>query len=113
MVMVKNEKTNLHRILIGVLDFHLFLIKQRKTAMCSYVNDWYITDQISSGIFQLSGKIVFWVLCKIYMIYHLIYQIIYQIIQRFITPQIMDSIADHIYAILQIIFGNLRFLNAK
>jgi hypothetical protein len=113
MVMIKNERTNLHRILLGVLDFHLFLIKQKKTVMCSYVNDWYIADHLSSGLFRLSGKIMFIFLCRIYMIYHLIYHLIYQIIQRFITPQIMDSIADHIYAILQIIFGNLRFLNAK
>jgi len=37
---VKNEKTNYHRILSGLLDIHSFFIKQTNTPMCSYVNDW-------------------------------------------------------------------------
>ena len=37
---VKNEKTNYHRILSGMLDIHSFFIKQSCTPMCSYVNDW-------------------------------------------------------------------------
>jgi len=37
---VKNEKTNYHRILSGLLDIHCFFIKQSNTSMCSYVNDW-------------------------------------------------------------------------
>jgi len=37
---VKNEKTNYHRILSGLLDIHSFFIKQSNTPMCSYVNDW-------------------------------------------------------------------------
>ena len=37
---VKNEKTNFHRILSGLLDIHAFFIKGSNTSMCSYVNDW-------------------------------------------------------------------------
>jgi len=37
---VKNEKSNYHRILSGLLDIHSFFIKQCNTPMCSYVNDW-------------------------------------------------------------------------
>jgi hypothetical protein len=37
---VKNEKSNYHRILTGLLDIHSFFIKQSNTPMCSYVNDW-------------------------------------------------------------------------
>jgi hypothetical protein len=37
---VKNEKSNYHRILSGLLDVHSFFIKQSNTPMCSYVNDW-------------------------------------------------------------------------
>ena len=37
---VKNEKTNYHRILSGMLDIHNFFIKQNNTSMCSYVNEW-------------------------------------------------------------------------
>jgi hypothetical protein len=37
---VKNEKTNFHRVLSGLLDIHSFYIKQSNTQMCSYVNEW-------------------------------------------------------------------------
>jgi hypothetical protein len=41
---IKNEKTNYHRILSGLLDIHNFYIKQTNTQMCSYVNDWSFTN---------------------------------------------------------------------
>ena len=37
---VKNEKTNYHRVLYGLLDIHSFFIKKSNTHMCSYVNEW-------------------------------------------------------------------------
>ena len=42
---VKNEKTNFHRILSGLLDIHTFYIKQTDTPMCSYVNDWSLYNR--------------------------------------------------------------------
>jgi len=39
---VKNEKTNFHRILSGLLDIHGFFIKNYNTHMCSYVDNWTI-----------------------------------------------------------------------
>ena len=39
---IKNEKTNLHRILSGMLEIHTFFIKGVSTNMCSYVNDWNV-----------------------------------------------------------------------
>jgi hypothetical protein len=41
---VKNEKTNFHRILSGMLDVHTFFIKGSSTTMCSYVNNWSVCD---------------------------------------------------------------------
>jgi len=41
---IKNEKSNFHRILSGLLDIHTFFIKQSNTQMCSYVNDWSINN---------------------------------------------------------------------
>jgi hypothetical protein len=41
---IKNEKTNYHRILSGMLDIHSFFIKQSNTSMCSYVNEWNFTN---------------------------------------------------------------------
>lgn len=40
MIDIKNEKSDNHRILTGILDAHLFFIKNKNTSMCSYVNDW-------------------------------------------------------------------------
>jgi hypothetical protein len=37
---IKNEPTNYHRTLSGLLDIHHFFIKQSNTEMCSYVEDW-------------------------------------------------------------------------
>ena len=44
-ISIKNEKTNYHRILNGILDIHLFYIKNKTTPMCSYVNDWTVTHR--------------------------------------------------------------------
>jgi len=45
MINIKNEKTNYHRILGGLLDIHNFFIKESRTSMCSYVNDWTIVER--------------------------------------------------------------------
>jgi hypothetical protein len=43
---IKNEKTNHHRILTGLLDIHNFFIKDsRRTVMCCYVNEWNLFDK--------------------------------------------------------------------
>lgn len=64
---VKNEKTNYHRILSGLLDIHSFYIKQSNTQMCSYVNDWSINNITFNYI-----KIIIEKFC-IYFTYFLIY----------------------------------------
>jgi hypothetical protein len=42
---IKNEKTNYHRILSGLLDIHNFFIKESRTVMCCYVNEWNLFDK--------------------------------------------------------------------
>ena len=64
---VKNEKNNFHRILSGLLDVHCFYIKQSNTQMCSYVNDWSISN--NTFIYM---KLVFEKIC-IYITYFLIF----------------------------------------
>ena len=54
---VKNEKTNFHRVLAGLLDIHSFYIKQSSTYMCSYVNDWSYTNHVGSYIKIICEKI--------------------------------------------------------
>ena len=41
---VKNESSNLHRILTGIIDIHIFFIKEQNTIMCSYIENWVIYD---------------------------------------------------------------------
>jgi len=44
LINIKNEKSNFHRILSGLLDIHSFFIKKSSTQMCSFVNDWYFIN---------------------------------------------------------------------
>jgi len=64
---VKNEKTNYHRILSGLLDIHSFFIKQSNTPMCSYVNDWTYSNICFNHIKTLIERIC------IYLIHILLY----------------------------------------
>ena len=64
---VKNEKTNYHRILSGLLDIHNFYIKQSNTQMCSYVNDWSFTNFGFNYIKMFMEKVC------IYSMYFLMY----------------------------------------
>ena len=49
---IKNEKSNYHRILTGLIDIHNFFIKGSNTDMCSYVDKWSILNK-SIRCFQL------------------------------------------------------------
>ena len=66
LINVKNEKSNFHRILSGLLDIHSFFIKKSNTPMCSYVNDWNVTNYVFNYFKFLIEK-----LC-IYLTYFLI-----------------------------------------
>ena len=84
---VKNEKTNFHRILAGVLDIHLFFIKKSNTQMCSYVNSWSITHIIHNRI------------CKVAVEKALFYAVyFYWSIKHYIPDKIYDSIICKIVA---------------
>jgi len=60
---VKNEKTNCHRILTGMLDIHNFYIKQSETPMCSYVNEWGIINRSRLSIKGLNEMIIVYTVC--------------------------------------------------
>lgn len=65
---VKNEKSNYHRILSGLLDIHSFFIKQTNTQMCSYVNDWNIVNYTFKNIKLLIEKILIYLTYLIILI---------------------------------------------
>jgi len=83
---VKNEKTNFHRILSGLLDVHSFYIKQSNTQMCSYVNDWSIRNILFNYL-----KIVFEKIC-IYIVYFLVY------IKNHMSKEVEESIFYKIFS---------------
>lgn len=53
-VCVKNEKTNIHRILSGLLDIHTFFLRGKNTSMCSYIQNWNCKHNI---IFFIKNKL--------------------------------------------------------
>lgn len=89
LINVKNEKTNYHRILSGVLDIHNFFIKNSSTTMCSYINDWNLINRIHLYIKLIFEKIVIYMITfSVYLNKHidnnyydsLVYKIISKII---------------------------------
>lgn len=65
---VKNEKTNFHRILSGLLDIHLFFIKQSNTQLCSYVNDWSIINNGFCSLKHIIERLFIYVIYVIMLI---------------------------------------------
>lgn len=58
MVNIRNERTNGHRVLSGMLDIHTFFIKQSSTSMCSYVDNWSLIYWIHMYFKWLSEKVI-------------------------------------------------------
>lgn len=83
---VKNEKTNFHRILSGLLDIHNFYIKQSNTQMCSYVNDWSINNMLFNNI-KIGLERIF-----VYMVYIFIY------LKKYIPNNFEESIFYKIFS---------------
>ena len=77
---VKNEKSNFHRVLSGLLDIHNFFIKQTATPMCSYVEDWnwshFLNHQLKIGFERVF----------LYMIYFLVF------IKTYISTEMESSL---------------------
>jgi len=82
---VKNEKSNYHRILSGLLDIHSFFIKKSNTPMCSYVNDWSYSNICFNHIKTIIERIC------IYLIHVLIF------IKKYISAEVKETV---IYKIL-------------
>lgn len=62
---VKNEKSNFHRILVGMLDIHNFYIKQTATSICSYTDEWGFAHNMHFLIKQMLERII---ICSVYII---------------------------------------------
>ena len=69
----KNQSNIYSRMMAGILDIHKFFINNKKTKICSYINQWSIKEKILEYL-------------KVYLVYLIIYLI--QLINFFysITP---------------------------
>lgn len=96
LINIKNENTNFHRILSGLLDIHNFFIKQSNTDMCSYVNDWTIIDRSRIFLRIIIEKII------IYFFYFVIsiQKSIPNEIKDYVLYKIISKISYETYIIL-------------
>jgi hypothetical protein len=83
---IKNEKTNFHRILSGLLDIHSFFIKKSNTSMCSYVNEWSITNLCHYNFKLLMEKII------ILILYFINY------IKKYISSDVKNNLLSKIFS---------------
>ena len=69
LISVKNECNNFHRIMAGILDIHLFFMKENKTKMCSYMEDWTLIDHLNNKIIKYCiEKIIITMICILYLL---------------------------------------------
>ena len=93
MINIKNEKTNFHRIMTGLLDIHSFYVKESSTSMCSYVDEWTIQDKCKHLLRYIIEKIIVYLIVILLfvkqnisvffessIIYKLISRIVYDIV---------------------------------
>lgn len=93
---VKNEKTNYHRLMTGLLDIHSFYIKQSNTDMCSYVDDWSITRKYSTYFKVLIERVI------VFIVYFLVYikKYISKDLERNVMCKIATRVIQDIYIVL-------------
>jgi len=89
---IKNEKTNFHRILSGLLEIHKFFIKNKSTYMCSYVNNWSLYEKKYNYFKIVIEKIFVYILSFLVILHkninsdlkdHFIYKYITKICRKF------------------------------
>lgn len=95
---IKNEKSNEHRMLAGLLDIHNFFIKQQSTCMCSYVDNWNVIHKLSFYIKILLEKLFVFVVIIIARIKQLLpfnvtSYIIYKVILK-LLPDVLTLLLD-------------------
>ena len=95
---IKNEKSNDHRMLAGLLDIHNFFVKQHSTSMCSYVDNWNITHHLYYYIKILIEKLCIYFIITLSQVNQMIpfnvkASIIYKIMLK-IMPDVFVLLLD-------------------
>jgi predicted patatin/cPLA2 family phospholipase len=68
MICIKNEQTNIHRSLNGLLDIYMFFANKSSTSMCSYISDHTVIQKQFYILLQYVEQIIIYFL---YTLYHL------------------------------------------
>ena len=96
LINIKNEKTNFHRALSGLLDIHNFFIKQTNTDMCSYVNEWSLFNKSRIFLKKVFEKFFVYFICTLVLI-----QIYIPVnIKDYLIYKILSKITYETYVIL-------------
>jgi len=95
---IKNEKSNDHRMLGGLLDIHNFFVKQHSTSMCSYVDNWNVTHHVYYYIKILIEKLCIYFIITLSHVNQMIpfnvkASIIYKIMLK-ILPDVLVMLLD-------------------
>ena len=72
MMSIKNESTNIRRVLDGIYDTHIFFTTNYSTRMCSYVDEWNYVFYIKQKYLQFVFTILVYTLHKIYILNNII-----------------------------------------
>jgi len=67
-ISIKNEHNNMKRIFDGIVNIHTFFVYKQKTDICSFVDEWSITEQFKHYLFIISINIFAYILHKVYII---------------------------------------------
>lgn len=70
MINIKDEKSNLKRIFVGIMDIHQFLSTNRSTNICSFTDSWSLIDNIKYKGFIYIIYIYYYLIYNIYVIHH-------------------------------------------
>ena len=68
MLSVKNEPSNIQRILEGVVDIHSFFVSENNTNICSFLDSWSFINKIKHFIFISVIHIIFFIMNKTYIV---------------------------------------------
>lgn len=64
---IKNEKTNFHRVLSGLLEMHTFFIKGASTPMCSSVYKWSLSETAFYYLKAIVERIIICIIRSIFL----------------------------------------------
>jgi hypothetical protein len=85
-VVAKNEHTNAHRVLSGLVDAHAFFVKGYETELCSYVDAWSVRRRIDHWIRAVVEVLITWIAFSGPIMHHHIDEssILYRVAREFV-----------------------------